>query len=191
MRLDFVHVSLGFNLRTKGSRRAGSLATDRRNRVRCRLIMACKASCRDWGPSMWVGSSCPSSLSIGASPRASVSALTCSVRVTPTGAPVRDAGDQIAATTSTGSPRGATAQNPCVLPWRPTVTSRFIPYATSHSCSCATGSAETLGLCQGCSEQVAAITAAGQDPDDDYPWVFVDDDTHSPEDFHDDRHNVA
>ena len=45
--------------------------------------------------------------------------------VTPTGAPVeprvsvRDAGDQIAATTSTGSPRGATAQNPCVLPWRP------------------------------------------------------------------------
>ena len=33
------------------------------------------------------------------------------------------------------------------------------------------------------------MTAAGQDPDDDYPWVFVDDDTHSPEDFHDDRHN--
>ena len=75
--------------------------------------------------------------------------------VTLTGAPVeprvsvRDAGDQIAATTSTGSPRGATAQNPCVLPWRPTVTSRFIPYATSHSCGCATESAETSGLCQG------------------------------------------
>lgn len=115
--------------------------------------------------------------------------------VSPTGAPVeprvsvRDADDQIAATTSTGSPRGATTQNPCVLPWRPTVTSRFIPYATNHSCGCATGSAETSGLCHGCSEQVASMTATGQDPDDDYPWVFVDDDTHSPEDFHDDRHN--
>jgi hypothetical protein len=90
--------------------------------------------------------------------------------VTPTGAPVeprvsvRDADDQIAPTTSTGSPRRDTAQNPCVLPWRPTVTSRFIPYATSHSCGCATGSAETSGLCQGCSEQVAAMTAAGRLP---------------------------
>ena len=102
---------------------------------------------------------------------------------------VQDAGDRIAAITSTGSPRGVTAQNPCAFPRRPTVASQFIPYATTHSCGCATGSAETSGICQGCSKQVASMMAGGQDRDDDYPWVFVDDDPHSPEDFHESTRN--